>query len=163
MDSIMLEKLRKQYKPKLPKSLQNIENIEANFTKQTSSIQDQDHLKKIFKNTFGQKIIEFQISKNKLDHKPLKVGVVFSGGQASGGHNVISGLFDGLKRLNNKSSLIGYLNGPWGIVECSIIELTKEKVDGSRNLGGFDLIGSGRDKIETQEQLEKSFVCAKEN
>lgn len=157
-----LQKKRLEYKPSLPKILEeNISNLEIEKKAKTSSIADETELKEKFPNTFGAPIVNFKKS-SKKETKPLKVGVVFSGGQAPGGHNVISGLFDALKKLNSKSELFGYLNGPSGVVDCKYLDLTKELVDSFRNLGGFDLIGSGRTKIETDEQLEKSLTCAKD-
>ncbi|MBN2479615.1 MAG: diphosphate--fructose-6-phosphate 1-phosphotransferase [Parachlamydiales bacterium] len=158
-----LQSKRLKYSPKLPEILSDISNIKIVFTKDTTALGDANELKKIFKNTFGQKICEIKKSANSFKNNfknPLKIGVVFSGGQASGGHNVISGLFDALKKMNKNSKLIGFLNGPEGIVNCSFIEITKELIDQYRNLGGFDLIGSGRTKIETADQLEKSLKCA---
>ncbi len=157
-----LQKERLKYVPKLPKTLEDISKLEIDEKEKTTSIDDAKELEKIFSNTFGKSIVHFKQKSENKDSASLIVGVVFSGGQAPGGHNVISGLFDALKRLNPKSQLYGYLNGPSGVVDCKYIELTKESVDSYRNLGGFDLIGSGRTKIETDEQLEKSLICAKD-
>ncbi|NGX28863.1 MAG: Pyrophosphate--fructose 6-phosphate 1-phosphotransferase [Candidatus Anoxychlamydiales bacterium] len=157
-----LQKERLKYVPKLPKTLEDISKLEIDEKEKTTSINDAKELEKIFSNTFGKSIVHFKQKSENKDSASLIVGVVFSGGQAPGGHNVISGLFDALKRLNPKSQLYGYLNGPSGVVDCKYIELTKERVDSYRNLGGFDLIGSGRTKIETDEQLEKSLICAKD-
>ncbi len=157
-----LQKKRLGYKPILPKILENISNLEIEEKEKTASLGDEKELKDLFPNTFGAPIVNFKKSCSEKEKKPLKVGVVFSGGQAPGGHNVISGLFDALKKLNSKSLLFGYLNGPSGVVDCKYLDLTKDLVDGFRNLGGFDLIGSGRTKIETDEQLDKSLNCAKD-
>lgn len=157
-----LQKERFKYVPKLPKTLEDISKLEIDEKEKTTSIGDAKELEKIFSNTFGKSIVHFKQKSKNTDSASLIVGVVFSGGQAPGGHNVISGLFDALKRLNPKSQLYGYLNGPSGVVDCKYLELTKETIDSYRNLGGFDLIGSGRDKIETDEQLEKSLICAKD-
>ena len=154
-----LQKKRLLYKPILPKVLEDLSFIEIELKEKTSAIADISELKKIFVNSFSHPVVEFKKSDIKKDFKTLRVGVVFSGGQAPGGHNVISGLFDALKKLNEKSELFGFLNGPSGIVECKTIEITKELIDQYRNLGGFDLIGSGRTKIETEEQLNKSLKC----
>lgn len=151
-----LQLLRQKYSPKLPKILQNLHQIEFHKEEKTSAIKDADQLKKIFPNTFGRPIV----STKKGDvnsFKPLRVGVVFSGGQAAGGHNVIAGLLDALNSLNPKTKLLGFLNGPSGIVEGKYIELDFKIVDPYRNQGGFDLIGSGRTKIETEEQLAASL------
>ncbi|NGX29680.1 MAG: Pyrophosphate--fructose 6-phosphate 1-phosphotransferase [Candidatus Anoxychlamydiales bacterium] len=156
-----LQKKRLEYKPSLPKILEDISNLEIDEKEKTSSIANESELKNLFPNTFGAPIVNFKES-SKKEKKQLKVGVVFSGGQAPGGHNVIAGLFDALKKLNSKSELYGYLNGPAGVVDCKYLDLTKDLIEGFRNLGGFDLIGSGRTKIETDEQLEKSLSCAKD-
>ncbi|NGX32892.1 MAG: Pyrophosphate--fructose 6-phosphate 1-phosphotransferase [Candidatus Anoxychlamydiales bacterium] len=156
-----LQKKRLDYKPSLPKILEDISDLEIDEKGKTSSIADESELKNLFPNTFGAPIVNFKKS-SKKEKKQLKVGVVFSGGQAPGGHNVIAGLYDALKNLNSKSELYGYLNGPSGVVDCKYLDLTKDLIDGFRNLGGFDLIGSGRTKIETDEQLEKSLSCAKD-
>nr|NGX33219.1 Pyrophosphate--fructose 6-phosphate 1-phosphotransferase [Candidatus Anoxychlamydiales bacterium] len=156
-----LQKKRLEYKPSLPKILEDISDLEIDEKGKTSSIADESELKNLFPNTFGAPIVNFKKS-SKKEKKQLKVGVVFSGGQAPGGHNVIAGLYDALKNLNSKSELYGYLNGPSGVVDCKYLDLTKDLIDGFRNLGGFDLIGSGRTKIETDEQLEKSLSCAKD-
>ncbi|NGX62694.1 MAG: Pyrophosphate--fructose 6-phosphate 1-phosphotransferase [Candidatus Anoxychlamydiales bacterium] len=157
-----LQKKRLKYLPKLPKILEDISTLEIDEKEKTTSVADSDKLKELFPETFGAKLIHFKKSSSKKDSKPMKVAVVFSGGQAPGGHNVISGLFDALKKLNPNSKLFGYLNGPSGVVDCKYVELTKDLIDDFRNLGGFDLIGSGRTKIETDEQLEKSMICAKD-
>ncbi|NGX49142.1 MAG: Pyrophosphate--fructose 6-phosphate 1-phosphotransferase [Candidatus Anoxychlamydiales bacterium] len=156
-----LQKKRLEYKPSLPKILEDISDLEIDEKGKTSSIADESELKNLFPNTFGAPIVNFKKS-SKKEKKQLKVGVVFSGGQAPGGHNVIAGLYDALKNLNSQSELYGYLNGPSGVVDCKYLDLTKDLIDGFRNLGGFDLIGSGRTKIETDEQLEKSLSCAKD-
>ena len=156
-----LQKKRLEYKPSLPKILEDISNLEIDEKEKTSSIANESELKNLFPNTFGAPIVNFKKS-SKKEKKQLKVGVVFSGGQAPGGHNVIAGLYDALKNLNSQSELYGYLNGPSGVVDCKYLDLTKDLIDGFRNLGGFDLIGSGRTKIETDEQLEKSLSCAKD-
>jgi diphosphate-dependent phosphofructokinase len=158
----LLQKKRLKYIPKLPKILEDISKLSLDFKEKTTAIENVEELKKIFPNTFGGQIVNFKQSKERSKKlKPLIVGVVFSGGQASGGHNVISGLFDALKKINPESKLYGYLNGPSGVVECKFIELEKDIIDNYRNLGGFDLIGSGRTKIETDEQLEASMKCVK--
>lgn len=157
-----LQKRRLKYIPKLPKALEDISRLTLDIKEKTTALGNIEELKKMFTNTFGSPIVHFKQGKEKIETKPLIVGVVFSGGQASGGHNVISGLYDALKKLNAQSKLYGYLNGPSGVVDCKFVELEKGVVDNFRNLGGFDLIGSGRTKIETQEQLELSMKCAKE-
>ncbi len=157
----LLQKTRLSYKPKMPNILEDIQSISIDVKETTISVSDTEELKKIFKNTFGKPIVEITKAEKK-NSKPLKVGVVFSGGQASGGHNVISGLFDSLKKLNDQSQLLGFLNGPSGIVNKKHKEITKKLIDEYRNMGGFDLIGSGRTKIETDDQLRSSVNTAKE-
>ncbi len=155
----LLEKERLFFKPSIPKSLMNISSIIIEKKEKTEAQSDIDELKKLFPKTFGQHLVKLKKEKE-LSSNPIRVGVVFSGGQASGGHNVIAGLFDALMELNPKSKLFGFLNGPSGIVDNKSKEITKELLSGYRNLGGFDLIGSGRTKIETKEQLEKSLKTA---
>ncbi len=164
MDNISpLQKKRLMYAPKLPKILSDISKLTLDIKEKTKSLGNVEELKKIFTQTFGGPIVHFKQNKEKTNPpKPLTVGVVFSGGQASGGHNVISGLYDALKNLNPESKLYGYLNGPSGIVDCKFAQFDKGIIDNFRNLGGFDLIGSGRTKIETDNQLESSMKCAKE-
>lgn len=155
----LLEKERLFFKPSIPKSLKNISSIIIEKKGKTEAQSDIDELKKLFPKTFGQPVVELKKGKE-LSSDPIRVGVVFSGGQASGGHNVIAGLFDALKELNSKSRLFGFLNGPSGIIDNKTKDITKELISNYRNLGGFDLIGSGRTKIETNEQLEKSLKTA---
>lgn len=159
MDCISeLQKERLNYKPELPKILKMpFSSIKPVTGKPTSSASDEEKLKNIFKNTFGKPVVTFTKGKNKgINKKPIKIGVVLSGGQAAGGHNVICGIFDALKKANIKSKLIGFLGGPSGIIDGKFKELTKDIIDKYRNTGGFDMIGSGRTKIETDEQFEKT-------
>jgi len=153
-----LQKERLKYKPKLPLILTNrFSSIKPKFGAATESIADSDKLKKIFKNIYGKPVVAFAKGKNpKLNSKPIKAGVVLSGGQAAGGHNVIAGIFDALKKANPKNKLIGFLGGPSGIIDGKMKEITADLMDKFRNTGGFDLIQSGRTKIETPEQFEKS-------
>lgn len=147
---------RQKYAPKLPKILQNLHHIHFEKKQATSSVKNSDELKTVFPRTFGRPIVmgkEGDIKKEKLH----RVGVVFSGGQASGGHNVVAGLYDALAHLNPKNVLLGFLDGPSGIIEGKCKELTHSVIDPYRNQGGFDLIGSGRTKIETEEQLKASL------
>lgn len=151
-----LQHLRQKYSPKLPKILENLHQIEFHKEEKTSAIKDADKIKKIFPNTFGRPLVSTR--KADSNHfKALRIGVVFSGGQAAGGHNVITGLLDALSSLNPKTKLFGFLNGPSGIVDGKYQELGFKTVDPYRNQGGFDLIGSGRTKIETDEQLSASL------
>jgi len=147
----LLEQARQQYNPKLPSILNEIDDTTVLFSPKTTSLSDQ--IAKNFPHIKNKPLLAVVKGKAKQTD-PLRVGVVFSGGQASGGHNVISGLFDALKKMNSKSILYGFLNGPSGIVENSYIEITEDLLLSYRNQGGFDLIGSGRTKIETTSQLE---------
>jgi len=159
MDSISeLQKERLNYKPELPEILKlNFSSIKPATGKPTSSAADEEKLRNIFKNTFGKPVVTFAKGINKnIKKDPIKVGVVLSGGQAAGGHNVICGIFDALKKANKKSKLIGFLGGPSGIIDGKFKELTEDIIDKYRNTGGFDMIGSGRTKIETSEQFEKT-------
>ncbi len=135
-----------------------IEEIEAKEGKATESVSDQDEIKKLFPNTYGMKEVSFQKGTSHAKKRKEVVGVILSGGQAPGGHNVITGLFDALKSASEDNVLIGFKKGPSGLIEDDYIELTKEYVDQFRNTGGFDIIGSGRTKLETEEQ----FAIAKE-
>ena len=151
-----LQQERLQYVPKLPGILtKNIDKIVLQFGEKTTSVADQEALSKIFVHSFGRPTVhcvEGTNSNPKIAF-PLKVGVILSGGQAPGGHNVIAGLFHGLKKGNEESQLIGFLDGPGGLVEGKYAEITHEIINAYMNTGGFDIIGSGRTKIETPEQM----------
>lgn len=147
----LLQKLRTEYKPPLPRILSGINDLAVDASGQ--KIGQQEAVGKYFPQTREQKPIKFKQEKNRA-HKTLKVGVVLSGGQASGGHNVISGLYDALKKINAQSKLIGFKNGPSGILKNDFVEITDAILVNFRNQGGFDLIGSGRTKIETDEQFQ---------
>jgi len=149
-----LQIARENYKPKLPGALKgSIKIVEG---EKTESIADQDDIKKMFPNTYGMPILSFAPG-DKKDYPAINVGVILSGGQAPGGHNVIAGLFDGLKALNSNSKLFGFLGGPSGLVDNEYMELTSEIIDHYRNTGGFDIIGSGRTKLESKEQYDKGL------
>lgn len=154
-----LQIARAGYQPKLPNALKG--NVVLKEGAATESVADQDDIKKLFPNTYGMPLVTFEPGEKK--NYPVKnVGVILSGGQAPGGHNVISGLFDGLKALNPANKLYGFLGGPSGLVDHKYIELTKEIVDEYRNTGGFDIIGSGRTKLEETEQYNKGAeICHK--
>lgn len=158
VDISVLQKARLKYKPQLPAILnQSFSLIKPEIGKPTGSAADEEKLKKIFKNTFGKPVVKFVKGKNNnMNKKPVNVGVVLSGGQAAGGHNVICGIFDALKKANKKNKLFGFLGGPSGIIDGKMKELTKDIIDEYRNTGGFDIIGSGRTKIETEEQFQKT-------
>jgi pyrophosphate--fructose-6-phosphate 1-phosphotransferase len=155
-----LQKARYEYKPKLPNVLKNISLVKVVKGKLTSSISDADELKNIFPNTFGLPLINFEVGK-KQNSEPINVAVILSGGQAPGGHNVIAGIFDSLKKLNNKSKLFGFLGGPSGLIDNEYIEMSGDLINEFRNTGGFDIIGSGRTKLEKEEQFEKVLVNLK--
>jgi pyrophosphate--fructose-6-phosphate 1-phosphotransferase len=150
-----LQVLQRTAKSDLPLILQNLERAECVRGEKTVPAKDAEELRKLFPRTFGQPLVTVQEGSPRKG-KPLRVGVVFSGGPAAGGHNVIAGLFDGLKRLHAESRLFGFLGGPSGIIQAKFEELTETRLSPYRNQGGFDLIGSGRTKIETEEQLQAS-------
>lgn len=159
MEKSKLEKLRSSYKPKLPKALQGY--VKAVEGEPTQSVRDQQIIKSLFPNTYGMPIVEFVPGDEPVQHA-MNVGVILSGGQAPGGHNVISGLFDEIKRLNPDNRLFGFLMGPGGLVDHDYMELTSDIIDEYRNTGGFDIIGSGRTKLETEDQFKKSLEILKE-
>ncbi|MEI8366076.1 MAG: diphosphate--fructose-6-phosphate 1-phosphotransferase [Parachlamydiaceae bacterium] len=157
-----LQDARLHFQPKLPKILENIHL--ANLIRNSDSHPCSSQIANLFPKTSQQPL--FHIGKDeKIPHPatPLRVGVVLSGGQAPGGHNVISGLFDALKALHPESSLIGFLNGPTGIITNQWIEITEALLAGYRNQGGFDIIGSSRTKIETEEQFRAAEKTARDN
>ena len=141
-----LQIARAAYQPKLPKALKG--NVAIKEGKATESVADQAEIKKLFPNTYGMPVVTFEASNTPLSLKDTNVGVILSGGQAPGGHNVISGLFDGLKSMNKNAKLYGFLGGPSGLVDHKYIELTADIINEYRNTGGFDIIGSGRTKLE---------------
>ncbi|MDJ0652276.1 MAG: diphosphate--fructose-6-phosphate 1-phosphotransferase [Simkaniaceae bacterium] len=149
-----LQKHRTKYQPILPKSLETNTIFKGHGS--TTSFADEKEIEAKFPRTFGRSLL-YPEKGEKLLSKALRVGVVFSGGQAAGGHNVIAGLFDALKTLHHESQLIGFLGGPSGMIEGKTLELSEDLLRNYRNQGGFDLIGSGRTKIETKEQLKQSI------
>ena len=159
MTKSALQIARAAYQPKLPKVLKS--GVQCKEGGPTQSVGNQDEIKKLFPNTYGMPEIEF-VSGNKADLPALNVGVILSGGQAPGGHNVISGLFDGIKSLNKDSRLFGFILGPGGLVDHNYKELTADIIDEYRNTGGFDIIGSGRTKLETEDQFKKGLEILKE-
>jgi diphosphate-dependent phosphofructokinase len=151
---------RAKYTPKMPKALQR--NVKIVSGKNTESVADQDEIKKLFPNTYGMPILTLEEGDGIDTSEVLNVGVILSGGQAPGGHNVISGIFDALKKLNPANRLYGFLGGPSGLVLHNYIEITSEIVEEYRNTGGFDIIGSGRTKLEEPEQYDKGLeICKK--
>ncbi|MDR3167027.1 MAG: 6-phosphofructokinase, partial [Treponema sp.] len=161
MEISALQKARYAYQPKLPASLsREIGDIALEMGAPTESAADREDLRVLFKRTYGNPLVTFAQGKSNNLNRVLKVGVILSGGQAPGGHNVIAGLYDGLKGGNGESRLYGFLNGPSGLIENKAAELTKTVIDEYRNTGGFDIIGSGRTKIETPEQYAASLKTA---
>ena len=154
MEKSALQKARASYQPKLPKALQGAVKIAEGAP--TQSVDNQEDIKKLFPNTYGMPLIEF-VQGNEIPAKVINVGIILSGGQAPGGHNVISGLFDEVKKLNPNNRLYGFLMGPGGLVDHKYIEITADFLNDYRNTGGFDMIGSGRTKLETTEQFEKGL------
>ncbi len=151
---------RSKYAPKMPKALSgSVKVVEGG---RTNSIADQQEIQKFFPGTYGMPIITFEAGSDGKSYPGLNVGVILSGGQAPGGHNVISGIFDGLKKLNPSNKLYGFLGGPGGLVDHKYIELTSDIIDEYRNTGGFDIIGSGRTKLEETAQFDKGVeICNK--
>ncbi len=149
---------RSKYAPKMPKALSGtVKVVEGG---KTDSVADQEDIKRFFPGTYGMPIITFEETTDAISYPVLNVGVILSGGQAPGGHNVISGLFDGLKKLNPANKLFGFLGGPAGLVSHKYLGLTSEIVDEYRNTGGFDIIGSGRTKLEETAQFDKGIeIC----
>ncbi len=151
-----LQQARAAYAPKLPAALANGASVCVNEGGATTAVADVEKIQALFKSTFGSPVLTFAPGKGEI--KPaINVGVILSGGQAPGGHNVIAGLFDGLKSMNSASRLFGFLKGPDGLVKNECIELTSDIIDAYRNTGGFDMIGSGRTKLEEEAQ----FIAAK--
>ena len=155
MEISALQKARSSYQPKLPKGLR--ENVDIIEGAPTESVGDQAEIKRLFPHTYGMPLVEFAPAKEVKEYAPTNVGIILSGGQAPGGHNVICGLFDELKKQNPKSRLYGFLMGPSGLVDHQYKELTAEIIDKYRNTGGFDMIGSGRTKLETKEQFDSGL------
>ena len=159
-----LQKVRYQYVPKLPGMLRNgINEICVKEGEATQSVADQAKIKALFPNTYGKKEITFQKGKNTSVAKKQVVGVILSGGQAPGGHNVVSGLYDALKATNKENVLIGFKGGPSGLTDDKFLVFDDEYIDQFRNTGGFDIIGSGRTKIETPEQFKMAAETCKKH
>ena len=154
MKKSALQIARAAYQPKLPAVLKG--NVTTVNGAATESAADHDAIRQLFPGTYGMPVVTFAPGEKK-DHAPLNVGVILSGGQAPGGHNVISGIFDGIKCLNPASRLYGFLMGPDGLINHKYMELTADIVDEYRNTGGFDIIGSGRTKLEKKEQFDKGL------
>jgi len=160
MKKSALQIARAAYQPKLPVTLTG--SVVAIEGEPTQSVADQEEIAKLFPNTYGLPEIHFEKSPKQTVGKPVNVGVILSGGQAPGGHNVICGLFDGIKKINKDSRLYGFLMGPGGLVDHQYVELTADIIDEYRNTGGFDIIGSGRTKLEKKEQFDKGLEILKQ-
>ena len=160
MKKSALQKARAAYQPKLPISLTG--PVKAVLGKPTQSVANQEEIKELFPQTYGLPELRFEKNTAPTPGRPVNVGVILSGGQAPGGHNVISGLFDGIKKIHRDSRLFGFIMGPGGLVDHKYIELTSSIIDEYRNTGGFDIIGSGRTKLETKEQFDKGLEILKE-
>ena len=163
LSPLQIERLK--YQPKLPASLANgINHLVSQEGSATESVANQEEIKALFKNTYGKPTVTFQTSTESNHSEVRNVGVILSGGQAPGGHNVIAGLYDALKQANSANNLYGFLGGPSGIIEGKYVEFNDEFINDYRNTGGFDIIGSGRTKLETEEQFQSAWeVCKKLN
>ncbi|MFG6390941.1 MAG: diphosphate--fructose-6-phosphate 1-phosphotransferase [Candidatus Amulumruptor sp.] len=160
MKQSVLQKARMAYQPKLPIVMTHpVKVVEG---QPTQSVADQEEIKKLFPNTYGLPELRFERNPNPTTGSPINVGVILSGGQAPGGHNVICGLFDGIKKIHRDSRLYGFLMGPGGLVDHKYKEITADLVNEYRNTGGFDMIGSGRTKLETKEQFDKGLEILRE-
>ncbi|MCQ2229474.1 MAG: diphosphate--fructose-6-phosphate 1-phosphotransferase [Bacteroidales bacterium] len=160
MNKSALQIERSKYAPKIPASINGATKLVEG--KATESVADQADIKKLFPNTYGMPIVTFENGDSKLAATEFNVGIILSGGQAPGGHNVVSGIFDGIKKINANNKLYGFLGGPSGLVDHKYIELTSDIIDEYRNTGGFDIIGSGRTKLEEVEQFDKGIeICNK--
>ena len=161
MQKSPLQIARQSYQPKMPVALQGAVRLVEG--EKTQSVADQEEIKKLFPNTYGLPVITFEPAEGQPQHsEPFNVGVILSGGQAPGGHNVISGLYDGLKALNPENKLYGFLGGPSGLIDGKYQELTGEIIDEYRNTGGFDIIGSGRTKLEETWQFDNGIEICKQ-
>ena len=160
MEKSALQIARAAYQPKLPLGLRG--NVSIKEGEPTQSVGNQEEIKALFPNTYGMPLVEFVPTEETKEYAPINIGIILSGGQAPGGHNVICGLYDGLKKQNPASKLYGFLMGPGGLVDHKYIEMTDELIDEYRNTGGFDMIGSGRTKLEEVEQFEKGMEIIRE-
>lgn len=161
MKKSALQKVRAQYQPKLPLALQG--DVTLKIGKATESVANQQEIKELFPNTYGLPVVECVKNEHpKRLEEPFNVGIILSGGQAPGGHNVVSGIFDGIKKLNRECRLYGFLMGPAGFINHQYMELTAGYIAEYRNTGGFDIIGSGRTKLETPEQFDAGLEILKE-
>ncbi|NLJ01018.1 MAG: diphosphate--fructose-6-phosphate 1-phosphotransferase [Bacteroidales bacterium] len=160
MTKSALQIARADYMPKMPEALKGNVKIEEGAA--TESVNDQHEIQKLFPLTYGMPIVKFvEASENSNTDSPVNVGIILSGGQAPGGHNVIAGIFDGIKKLHADSKLFGFILGPDGLINHKYKELTADIIDEYRNTGGFDIIGSGRTKLETKEHFDKGLEILK--
>ncbi len=156
MTKSALQIARADYMPKMPEALKGNVKIEEGAA--TESVNDQHEIQKLFPLTYGMPIVKFvEASEDSNTDSPVNVGIILSGGQAPGGHNVIAGIFDGIKKLHADSKLFGFILGPDGLINHKYKELTADIIDEYRNTGGFDIIGSGRTKLETKEHFDKGL------
>ena len=161
MKKSALQRVRAEYQPKLPETLKGA--VKLKFGEPTESVADQEAIKERFPHTYGMPVVEFERDDNPTRvEEPFNVGIILSGGQAPGGHNVVSGIFDGLKTLNKENRLYGFLMGPSGFINHQYMELTAGIIKDYRNTGGFDIIGSGRTKLENPEQFDAGLKILKE-
>ncbi len=161
MKKSVLQRARADYQPKLPKALQG--SVKVKVGEATESVANQKEIKDLFPHTYGMPVVEFEADENPARvEEPFNVGIILSGGQAPGGHNVVSGIFDGLKSLNKENRLYGFLMGPAGFINHQYMELTASIIKEYRNTGGFDIIGSGRTKLEKPEQFDEGLKILKE-
>lgn len=160
MTKSALQIARAAYEPKMPVALRG--SVRAVEGTATEAAGNRDEIKQLFPHTYGMPIVTFEPGDPGDPMPPINAGVILSGGQAPGGHNVIAGLFDGLKAANPASRLFGFILGPGGLVEHKYMELTADIIDDYRNTGGFDMIGSGRTKLERREQFDKGLDILKE-
>lgn len=159
MEKSALQKARMAYIPKLPEALKGLVKVKEGAP--TKSVDNQEEIKQLFPNTYGMPVVEFEPSDTEKNDV-MNVGVILSGGQAPGGHNVITGLFDTIKKMNPENKLYGFLMGPGGLVDHKYIEITADFIEEYRNTGGFDMIGSGRTKLEKVDQFEKGLEIIRE-
>lgn len=159
MEKSALQKARMAYIPKLPEALKGLVKVKEGAP--TKSVDNQEEIKQLFPNTYGMPVVEFEPSDTEKNDV-MNVGVILSGGQAPGGHNVITGLFDTIKKMNPENKLYGFLMGPGGLVDHKYIEITADFIEEYRNTGGFDMIGSGRTKLEKVDQFEKGLEITRE-
>ena len=160
MTKSALQIARAAYVPKMPVALRG--SVRAVEGAATEAAGDKEEIKRLFPHTYGMPAVTFERGEAADPMPPINAGVILSGGQAPGGHNVIAGLFDGLKAANPESRLFGFIWGPGGLVEPQSMELTADLIDEYRNTGGFDMIGSGRTKLERREQFDKGLEILKE-